>query len=543
MPEKNLPKSGEDIPVSQPFETIPATLALPAMLERMVDFCCSSLGATSAVITLFGEDNAPKEHAISGDQEIADVLTRALDGQKDLSNLLRCAGADISFPPETLPPDVNLTIPLLAVPVNHNDTFLGIMMVTGTREGLADEMKSQVLELAHYAGYAITNARLFSDLQRQKEDLALLNQLSAALSSTTDIDRIMDTTLTQLMSYLSIDVGEIYLLQEDSPTLRQVHHHGKQVKSIWNHDHYTLRHSALGEITRGANPRVLELPRDMLKELNPHLAEQGCRQIACVPIAGSKDPLGVLCLASCRDRDLDEMEMNFLVSASARVGSAIENVRHTIQGRRIAILEERERIGMDLHDGIIQSIYAVGLTLEHARLLLNEDSDKSKKRIEQAIADLNAAIRDIRTYILDLRPRRLLDENLMEGIGRLVQEFRSNTLLEVNLKGPEEGALDGLSSANALALFLICQEALANIAKHARARHISVVVWTARDRVLLEVHDDGKGFDIEKAHATLGHGLSNMEIRARNARGEVDVTSEQGMGTTVLAWVPLRKKG
>jgi signal transduction histidine kinase len=385
--------------------------------------------------------------------------------------------------------------------------------------------------------------QLIQDLNRKIEDLALLNQLSVALSATSDIDRIMDTTLTQLMSYLSIDFGEIYLRQEDSPILRLVHHHGKQLKSIWNHDHYTLRHSALGEITRGASPKIFLLPHEMVKELNPKLAELGCHQVVCIPIPGSKEVLGVLCLASCRDKALDERELKFLSSSTARVGSAIEYVRQVIQGRRLAILEERERIGMDLHDGIIQSIYAVGLTLEHARLLLNEDTGKSKERIEQAIADLNHAIRDIRTYILDLRPRRLMDENLMEGVKRLVQEFRSNTLLEVNLQGPEEGALEELSSTNALALFLICQEALANIAKHARARHISVVVWTARDRVLLEVHDDGKGFDIDKAHATLGHGLSNMEIRARTGGGEVDVTSEPGLGTTVLAWVPLRKKG
>jgi len=207
-----------------------------------------------------------------------------------------------------------------------------------------------------------------------------------------------------------------------------------------------------------------------------------------------------------------------------------------------AILEERERIGMDLHDGIIQSIYAVGLTLEHSRLLLKDDPEQASKSIDQAINDLNSAIRDIRAYILDLRPRHLHDESLMQGISRLVHEFRVNTLLDVNLQGPPEVEINTLKENHAVALFHICQEALANVAKHARARHVDVVVWTTNERVLLEVHDDGQGFDQEKTKSTIGHGLSNMRTRVHNVVGEVDLTSEPGQGTTVLAWVPFAKK-
>jgi len=216
----------------------------------------------------------------------------------------------------------------------------------------------------------------------------------------------------------------------------------------------------------------------------------------------------------------------------------IENVRLNLQGRRLAVLEERERIGMDLHDGVIQSIYAVGLTLEHARLLIGENSDQATQRIEQAIGDLNSTIRDIRAYILDLRPRQLHEENLMDGIGRLVSEFRVNTLVEVDLQGMPD-AIAGLPDPQAIALFHICQETLANIAKHARAKKVSVTLWVAGDRALLEVEDDGRGFDVSKVRLTLGHGLSNIQTRARNVGGDVEMTSEPGGGTTVLAWVPL----
>jgi signal transduction histidine kinase len=219
------------------------------------------------------------------------------------------------------------------------------------------------------------------------------------------------------------------------------------------------------------------------------------------------------------------------------MATAIDNVRLNLQDRRLAVLEERERIGMDLHDGIIQSIYAVGLTLEHARLLMKENPEQSTKRIEQAITDLNTTIRDIRAYILDLRPRQLHNEDLMNGITRLVAEFRANTLLEVTLQGPNED-ISHLPKNQAISMFHICQEALANIAKHAHAHHVDMVVWTTNDRLLLEIRDDGVGFNSEATKATIGHGLSNMETRVTNAGGEVDITSEPGKGTSILAWVP-----
>ena len=101
-----------------------------------------------------------------------------------------------------------------------------------------------------------------------------------------------------------------------------------------------------------------------------------------------------------------------------------------------------------------------------------------------------------------------------------------------------EKELANLPQKQALVLFHICQEALANTAKHAQAKRVSVNVWTARDRVLMEIQDNGKGFDLDKMSMTLGHGLSNMHTRIRNVGGEVEIISAPGEGTTVLAWLP-----
>ena len=125
----------------------------------------------------------------------------------------------------------------------------------------------------------------------------------------------------------------------------------------------------------------------------------------------------------------------------------------------------------------------------------------------------------------------------MTGLQQLIDEFTANSRAGATLIVPKNG-LVGLPTANATALFHICQEALANVAKHSRAQQVTIHLWSTNERVLVEIVDNGKGFDLRKMSITLGHGLSNMHARARKVGGDVEISSEPGDGTTVLAWVP-----
>ena len=125
----------------------------------------------------------------------------------------------------------------------------------------------------------------------------------------------------------------------------------------------------------------------------------------------------------------------------------------------------------------------------------------------------------------------------MEGLQRLLEEYRAHTRAEAALVASDNG-ITHLPREHALAIFHICQEALANAAKHAQAHKATVHMWTTDEQVLLEVSDDGKGFDMRERNAMLGHGLSNMVRRARKVGGDVEISSRPMGGTTVLAWVP-----
>jgi signal transduction histidine kinase len=298
----------------------------------------------------------------------------------------------------------------------------------------------------------------------------------------------------------------------------------------------------IGEVARSGRTRTSSNPLADWPSLGDAVAKAGFRQLAHLPLKSAEALLGVMSVATRTDEPFDSRSLQLLEAVGNWAGLALENAGLHQNARRLAILEERDRIGMDLHDGIIQSVYGVGLALENATHTIDEEPGLAKAQVKDAIGGLNQAIRDIRAYILDLRPRQLGTEGLLSGLRRLAAEYRANTFSEIALTGPETG-LDDLTQVNALVLFHICQEALANAGKHASASHVSVTVWTTEDRVLLEVHDDGKGFAVEKMATTIGHGLSNMQTRAHSVGGDVDISSSPGEGTTLLTWVPRKSTG
>jgi signal transduction histidine kinase len=456
--------------------------------------------------------------------------------------------ADIAQDPRSagFPPNHPPMTSFLGVPIRQGDEVLGQIYLTDKRGGqeFGDDDQRIIEMLAAYAAAAINNARLVrklvengEKLRRHNENLALLNELATMLATSTDLDTILSTSLREVITYLHLDVGEAYLRQEESKRLVLVCHVGDLVPTLWPSTAYTLGEGPVGIIARNERPSVLAIGREDGHQVGKEVTESALQQIYCFPLNAQRGPLGVAFFATTSAEPLDEADAQFLRAFCSWLSTAVENVRLNMQSRRLAVLEERERIGMDLHDGIIQSIYGVGLMLDQARALLNEDGAKAYERIDQAITTLDETIRDIRTYILDLRPRHLRDETLEEGIERLVREFRANTLVEVNLQLPKE-PLAGLGGAQTNALFHICQEALANVAKHAAATHVDVILWRTPERALLEVRDNGSGYDQRKARQTIGHGLSNMQIRAHSADGDVEITSEAAQGTSVLAWVP-----
>lgn len=258
-----------------------------------------------------------------------------------------------------------------------------------------------------------------------------------------------------------------------------------------------------------------------------------------VPIRYKDTLRGDLYLTDKQGAEEFTAEDQYLIELLAvHAGIAIENAQLHNQVQQLRVIEERQRIGMDLHDGIIQSIYAVGLTLEYLHGQLSEgELAGATERLQSAIEALNATIRDIRAYILDLRPRRFKGDDLISGLQQLLAEFKANTLMAVDFSA--DPAADRRLTAEARqALFHIAQEALSNAAKHSRASRLEVRLLENSAEVTLSLKDNGRGFESTKVKQYAGHGLDNMRERARAFNGEVEIHPLAGQGTEVFVRVP-----
>jgi signal transduction histidine kinase len=222
---------------------------------------------------------------------------------------------------------------------------------------------------------------------------------------------------------------------------------------------------------------------------------------------------------------------------AAHAAVAIQNARLYEQVGRLAIVEERSRIGMDLHDGVIQSIYAVGLTLESARLMLPDDPLEASHILLQSIGNLNDVIRDIRNFILDLRPQRFSGD-LNQALARLIREFQANAMIPVQFNA-QSAMLSALTMPISRTIFLTTQEALANIARHARASQVVVEIRLEDGAVVLTVDDNGRGFNVDEQAQAVGHGLANMRTRAEERHGTFMVRSAPGHGTAIRLTLPV----
>jgi len=202
--------------------------------------------------------------------------------------------------------------------------------------------------------------------------------------------------------------------------------------------------------------------------------------------------------------------------------------------RRQVLVRERERIGRELHDGIIQSIYAAGLMLEGGQHSIADEPEVARYQLTRAIDSLNQTIQDIRRYIFDLRGERPADD-LETGLNKMLDEFRVNTLLETNfvVEGESEG---GLGAERRQHIFQIAREALTNVARHAQARRVEVCLQYNTSELQLIISDDGVG--ISNLPVNKGHGLRNMRERARLVDGALDIDTRPNQGMTLTLAVP-----
>lgn len=529
---------------------------LPETLQRIVDTARELLSADYAILMTFALDNISENFIYSGiDQQTAELIEHQPQGI-GLLGVLTDEQAVVRLPQLSehpqftgFPANHPEMSSFLGMPITQNDRVYGRIYLANKKNGQPfTAIDEQLLKIfAAHAAVAIHNAQLIESnrkdqkqLQQRNRQFAALNKATMAISGELTLDKVLQQIVDAARELVDAQYAALGVPNQQG-FLETFIDSGLPQGVAAEIPHLPKGLGLLGAIIK--ERRTIRIPRigDDPRSVGFPAGHPPMVPLLGVPVIAGGETLGNLYLTNKLGADeftQKDQELVELLAAHAAV--AIQNARLYEQVGRLAIVEERTRIGMDLHDGIIQSIFAVGLTLESTKLSLPENPEDADNLLTYAIDGLNATIRDIRNFILDLRPHRF-QGNLEQGLGRLVREFQANTMVAASLSAEKE-AMVVLPASVARSLFLSSQEALANVARHARATQVLISIETQGDDVVLRVSDDGRGFDMALKSYSIGHGLSNMRARAEDLGGSFEIQSAPGKGTIVNLVFPIKSK-
>jgi signal transduction histidine kinase len=298
-------------------------------------------------------------------------------------------------------------------------------------------------------------------------------------------------------------------------------------------------HGLLGTIIReGATLRIPDIARHPDSYGFPP-EHPPMHSLLGVPVRVAGRPVGNFYLTekagatefTAADQELVEM---FALHA----GIAIQNARLHQDVQQLAIVDERLRISRDLHDGIIQSIYAVSLSLEDVPELIEENEAEAVSRVDRAVDRLHTTIGDIRTLIVGLGPES--GDGLQLALESMARELLAGSDIDFSLDLSGAPEVDGrLPPEAGHELVQIAREAVSNVARHSHAGRAALSLRVQADTAILSVEDDGVGFDPGQRLGSSHFGLANLRDRAAAVAGTLTIESEQGKGSRIIVRLPL----
>ncbi|MBF6053764.1 histidine kinase [Streptomyces eurocidicus] len=447
----------------------------------------------------------------------------------------------------------------LGVPVRVRDEVFGNLYLTEKRGGAAfDEDDEAVLTtLSIAAGVAIDNARMYHESRRRERWLEALGEITRSLLSGTDAGEVLHLIAERAMEVASADHAAVLLPAEPAAgngpgllTVEVAHGHGaSRIDGLAVPADGSLAGLAARTGKPVASADAREDPRAHPMEAGEEHGEDLCGPTVSVPLQRDAGASGALRLSRLAGRPaFDDTEVKLISGFADQAAIALELARRRAESEDLAVLHDRDRIARDLHDLAIQRLFATGMTLQSATRLI--DRPEAAERVGRAVGDLDTTIQIIRSTIFGLRAtgdgtsgpslRRSMAETA-QAAGRTLGFPPS-----LRIEGPVDTNVPGELAEQVLA---VTAEALSNVARHARARRVEVVL-SVGDEVTLSVTDDGVGLGAAGSGAGSGAarrsgGLANMRSRAELHGGGCVVSSVGagdgvgGGGTRVVWRAPL----
>ena len=520
-------------------------LSLPAVLERIVELAAELTGARYGALGVLGSDRhirqfitvgltAEERQAIGPIPQGKGVLGALIHGARPLrlrrlSDDSRSAG----FPPNHPPMGS-----FLGVPVTARGRVFGNLYLTEKQgaDQFSPEDEAALVILATQAGVAIENAALFEESRRRERWLEAVREIGAAILTGQPVETVLRTvahdarelvgaaTSVIVTPALEDDVGsELMITVADGAHADQLHHLPVPMEGSISGD--VMRTSRTTVLTDASGDARTDHTMIRLGNMGP---------VVFMPLLVEGRAIGALAIANeVGGAPFEDEQIRLIETFANQASFALDYARAQRERQRIALLDERERIARDLHDGVIQSLFAVGMGLQAAALRAGDREVEA--RIELAVNEIDRAIRDLRNYIFGLRPGLLADRQLRQALEDLVQDFATKSgVTAVSDVDPELAAELAPRAAD---LVQVTREALANVGRHAQAATCRVSLFRENGRAVLQIEDDGQGFDTRVSPA--GQGMRNIRERVEAIGGGLAVESVQGEGTMIRVTLAL----
>jgi PAS domain S-box-containing protein len=387
-------------------------------------------------------------------------------------------------------------------------------------------------------------------VEERTRELSMLLDVSANIASTLDLPLLLELILEQLQQVVDYDGASVLILEGDE--LRNVAHRGPIPHEVQAQMHLGREQAGeLWDALEGHEPLIIGdvrgdtwLAQAFRQAFGEYLdREMGyVRTWVGVPLMVQERLIGWLSLHHSEPRAYAQHHATLAQTIANQAATAIENARLYGQARRLAVLEERQRLARELHDSVSQVLYGVGLGARTAGALLDraaitpELKSSLTEPLHYVLSLAEAGLAEMRALIFELRPDSLEREGLVAALSRQADAARARHKLEVRTEFCQEPALPFEAKE---ALYRITQEALNNVAKHAQASRVDLCLRSGPEGIVLEVQDNGVGFD--PRHEYPGHmGLRSMRERAARQGGQLEIESSPGQGTRLWVRIPLR---
>ncbi len=520
-----------------------AGLELPGVLRAIVEGACRLTDARYGALGVIGPGGGDLiEFVTAGvDDETRARIGHEPEGHGILGLLIReprpLRLPNLSMHPDAFgfPPNHPPMTSFLGVPVRVRDVVFGNLYLT-EKQG-ADEFseidEELVGALAVAAGIAIENARLYDEGQRREHLLGSIATINRSLLAGQGTSAALDDIATSAREIAGADNVGI-LVAESDKTLRVVASDGDRSSEVLGS---TL---PIAGTAAGDSFSTLQVQRVEDASSDPRIhaaAIEGTTpgEAVYVPLTGQDACLGVLRVSRHKgSAQFDDREIRIIETFAHQAALAIELARSRDDRDLLERLEDRERIARNLHDTVIQRLFAVGMMLQAIAPTATRDTDKA--RLVQAVDEIDETIREIRTSIfaLEAHQHRGLRADVLELVHDIAERSELTPYIDF------DGAIDaGIPSDVIPDLLAVLRETLSNAARHAKARNISVRL-SSIDGVELRVSDDGVGLPEDLARRS---GLANLARRAESWGGELLIDSGPQEGTTITWRIPAGGEG